>query len=429
MPLGWINRDGKLIIAARGCWLFAQGSVVILLIIYLRQVGFSLVETGFVIAAGSIGGAAYTTLAALFADVVGRRRLLTMFTAARGVAGVALATIDNFPLLAAICFLTAFSIGAGGGGLQPLAQASLSETAPPHRRNDLYAIYNIVAIGGSALGALATGLPVLLQNSLDFSELSSFRFMMFWYSFFSLVAALLVALLSPAVEVPQKGRRWVNPLTLPSRRRIFSIAGLFSLEHLSSALVIQSLVAFWFFEKFDVELQSLAIIFFASNVGAASSIWVGTKLANRFGLIRTMVFTHLLSSLLLLAFPFTPEAWMAITIWLVHVLTRRMTAPMRQSYTMAIVRPEERVAMATVSGLGGNASMTAGPPVATFLWSVASATVPFVASAIGQLGGILLLYFKFRDVRPPEEVHRQAGKQQPTPQNTAVGGEAADKEL
>ena len=429
MPLSWINRDGKLIIAARGCWLFAQGSVVVLLIIYLKQVGFSLVETGLLIAAGTLGGALYSILAAFFADVIGRRRLLVLYIAARGVAGVGLATISSFPFLTTICFLTAFSTGGGAGGLQPLAQATLAETAPARRRNDLYAAYNMFAIGGAAVGTLAAGLPILLQNLLGMSELGSYKFMMLWYVFFNLVAALLVSLLSPAVEASRDGRGWVNPLTLPSRRKIFAATGLFTIDRFAGSLVIQSLVAYWFFDRFGLQLQSLAVLFFSSNIGVVISMWVGAKLANRFGLINTMVLTQLPSSLLMVALPFAPEAWMAITIWLVYSLSHRMSSPMRQSYTMAIVGPEERVAMATATGLGGNASMASGPPIATFLYSFATAAVPFVASGVIQMIGDLLLYLTFRKVRPPEETRRQAGKQQPTLQETAVSGEAADKEL
>ena len=424
MPLSWISRDGKLIIAARGAWLFAQGSIVVLLFIYLKQVGFSLVETGFLIAAGTLGGALYSIVAALIADVIGRRRLLVLYIAARGVAGVGLATISSFPFLAAIFFLTAFSTGGGAGGLQPLAQATLAETAPARRRNDLYAVYNMFAIGGSALGTLAAGVPILLQNILGMSELDSYKFMMLWYVFFNMVAALFVSLISPAVEASRDGRGWVNPLTLPSRRKIFTVAGMFTIDRFAGSLVIQSLVAFWFFDKFGLQLQSLAILFFSSNIGVVISMWVGTKLANRFGLINTMVFTQLPSSLLMVAIPFVSEAWMAITLWLLYSLSHRMASPMRQSYTMAIVGPEERVAMATATGLGGNASMASGPPIATFLYGFAAA-VPFVASGVIQMIGDLLLYLTFHKVKPPEEVRRQEGRQH----ETATSRETTNKEL
>ena len=430
MPLQWINRDGKLIILSRAFRLFAQGSISILLVIYLKQVGFSLIQVGFFISSGVLGAAVFSILVAIVGDAIGRRHLLIFFSASRIAAGVALATTHSFPLLVGIGFITAFvGSGGGGGAAQPVAQASLTDTAPADRRNDLYAVYNTIGVGGGAIGALFAGLPVLLQNSFDFSELSSFKFMMLWYAFFNLIAALLAAMLSPAVEVSvsKGGRRWVNPLTLPSRRKIFMAGGLFSVEHFATSLVVQGLVAFWFFEKFEIQLDSLALIFFASNIGAASSFWVGAKLANRFGLINTMVLTHLPSGLLLIAIPFVPEAWMAIAIWLLFVLAQRMSMPMRLSYTMAIVEPHERLAMATLSRMGHNVSMASGPPIATFLYSFATAAVPFVASGVLQMCGDLLLYAKFRNVKPPEETRREAEGKNPIPPETPrkqEGGES-----
>ena len=412
MPFSWINRDGKLIILARTSWLSAMGPLSVVLIIYLKQVGFSLIQSGIIIGAGLVGGSIYAVLTGISADAIGRRRILTYFTFARGVGGIALAFIGNFPLLATITFLMgAAGAQGGGGGLQSLAQATLTETAPAHRRTELYAMYNMFPMVGTALGTLAAGLPVILQNSLGMSELTSLRAMMLWYTFFNFVASLL----SPNIEVSQMHRRWVNPLTLPSRRKIFTVAGLFTVERAAGALVVQSLVAYWFFDHFGVQIGSLAIIFFSANIGTAASFWIGAKLANRFGLINTMVFTHLPASFLLVVLPFVPEAWMAVTIWLAYSLTRRMAHPLRQSYAMAIVGSQERVAMATITATGNNASTAGGPPLATWLWSVASASVPFIASGVMQIGGDLLLYFKFRNMRPPEEAHRQAERERPTP--------------
>ncbi len=243
-------------------------------------------------------------------------------------------------------------------------------------------------------------------------ELGSYQVIMLWYALGNLVATVLAILLSPAAEVSGKDRRPVNPLKLPSRRKIFSVAGLFTIDHAAGALVIQSLIAFWFVDRFGVELQSLALIFFASNIGVASSFWIGAKLANRFGLINTMVLTHLPSGLLLMALPFVPSAWIAVALWLAYSLTRRMAMPMRQSFAMAIVEPHERVAMATANSLGGSSSMIVGPPVAAFLLGIAAA-VPFIGSGAMQIGGDLLLYRTFRKVKPPDEAPQETREMEP----------------
>jgi MFS family permease len=404
MPFSWINRDGRLIITSRSLRLLGQGPVMVLLVIYLDLVGFTLFQTGMLVAAGLLGGAFYTVLTILLGDVIGRRRLLTLFTFFRCLTGIALALFNDPYLLICISFATGFSgVPGGGGALQPLGQATLAETAPPERRNELYAIYNIMATSGSALGALASGLPIILQNSLELNILDSYKFMMIWYALFSLIATILNIFLSRAIEVPEEKRHWMNPLKLPSRRKIFTFAGLFAIDHGANSLVIQGLVAFWFFTKFQMDIQSLALIFFASSLGAASSFWVGAKLANRIGLVNTMVFTRLPAGILLISLPFIPHAGFAIAIWLAYTLTKRMAMPMRQSYTMAIVEPQERVPMATVNSLTGNSVMVAGPPIATLLWTIA-ASVPFVIAGCMQIVSDLLLYTTFRQVQSPEEI-------------------------
>ena len=375
-----------------------------ILAIYLTRIGFSLIQVGLLISSGVLGAAFFSVLVALFADAIGRRRLLVFFALARGAAGIALALMSSFPLLAAICFFTGFAIGGGsGGGAAPLSQAVLAETAPANRRNDLYALYNMLAIGGGAFGTLASGVPVLLQN-LGIDELTSYRFAMLWYAFFNCLAALLSFLLSSLVEVSQERRHWANPFRLPSRGRILAVSSLFSVEHFSSALVVQSLVAYWFLETFGVQLQSLAVIFFASNIGAAGSFWLGAKLANRFGLINTIILTHLPSGLLLLWMPFVSDVRIAVGFWLAIVVMGHMAMPMRQSYAMGIVGSRERVAMASLSHLGGTASMVAGPTVATYLWGLASAASPFVASGAIRIIGDVLIYFALRNVKAAEEV-------------------------
>ena len=360
--------------------------------------------------AGTIGVACYAMLGIFFADVVGRRRFLTYLVAARAVAGFALVSSTSFPLLAVVLFLSAFSIGGAGGAIQPLAQAMLVETADSRRRNDLFSVYGIFATVGTALGTLAAGFPALFQHLLGVTELESFRLVVVGYAVINLIAAVLTMFLSPAVEVSQKGGGWVNPLTLPARSRILKIAGVLATEHFGAALVLQSLVAYWFFTRFGVQLQSLAILFFVSNIAAAIAMWLGAKVANRIGLIKSIVFTHLPSGLMLLAMPFMPNVWLAIAVWLLYSLLQRVAGPLRQSFVMAIVAPKERVAMATLNGLGGNGAMATGPTVATILYGVASGALPFIVSGIVQMGGDVYLYFAFRKVSTPEEAHRRASR-------------------
>jgi MFS family permease len=325
-------------------------------------------------------------------------------------AGVALVFTDNYLLLAFFAFLGSMS-GAGGiaaGPVQPLEQASLADAAAPEKRTDLFAIYRIVATGISALGALAAGLPILLQNSFGISEILSYKAMFAGYSLLLAIGALFYSFLSSAIEVGSREQRWVNPFKLPSRRIIFTLSGLFSLDHFAGSLFMQSLAAYWFYTKFGLELESLALVFFMSQLLAAVSLWVAAKLANRIGLINTMVFTHIPASLFLIAAAFAPVAWMAILFWQLRASLSMMDVPTRDSYTMSVVRPNERVAMASIHIVGRSISGTIGPSISAALWQAISATVPLIGSAVLKITYDLSLYFMFRHVKPPQETQEKA---------------------
>jgi MFS family permease len=171
-------------------------------------------------------------------------------------------------------------------------------------------------------------------------------------------------------------------------------------------MVMQSLVAFWFSTKFGLDVSSLAFVFFLSHVLTAVSLWLAAKISNRFGLLNTMVFTHIPSSFFLIAAAFAPTAWAAILFWQLRSFLGQMDTPARDSYTMAVVGPEERVAMASIHMVGRSATGAVGPSATTALWSVFSAGVPLVSAAVLKIAYDLTLYAMFRNVRPPEEIER-----------------------
>ncbi|MBI4312591.1 MAG: MFS transporter [Chloroflexi bacterium] len=406
LPLGWISLDGKLIILARAVRTFAQGSVAVILAIYLEKLGFSLVQIGAFISIGLVGTAAYAFLVGLLAGGIGLRRLLVAFSLGSALMGVALAFSDSFLLLSVMALATSFSASGGASPVQPLELASLPETAPAHRRTEVFAIYDIAATGATALGALAAGLPQALEG-LGMTDLAAMRAMFLGYTALHIAASACYFFVSSRAEAGTSGQRWTNPLKLPSRRTIFTLSALFGVDSFAGGMLAQSLVSYWFFTKFGVHLGSIAFIFFASNVLAAVSLWVAAKLANRIGLINTMVWTHIPSSLLLIAMAFAPFAWLAVGLWLARSFLGQMDVPTRQSYTMAVVRPEERVAMASTNILTRSIVVPASPTTATLLWNAASSSVPFVVTGVLKIGYDLALWGMFRNVRTPEEQRRK----------------------
>ncbi len=356
----WVGRDGKLIISARGVRTFAQGFVAVLLALYLDKLGFSIVQIGAVLSVGVAGSASSAFLVGLASEKLGRRRLLIVFALISAATGVFLFFVNSFIALLFISFFGNLATGSEGP-IQPLEQAILPDTAPNEKRTDLFAIYGIVARSGTALGALAAGIPAILQRASGMDELYSFKVMFLAFSAFQLMGIMLYGSLSPSAEGTVVTKKWMNPLQLPSRRLIFTLTGLFSVDHFAGSLVTQSLVAYFFATRFGIELSSLAFIFFFSNVLTAVSLWLAAKIANRIGLLNTMVFTHIPSSVFLIAITFTPVGWLAVLFWQLRSFLAQIDVPTRESYTMAVVGQEERVAMGSISIVGRSAMGSAGP--------------------------------------------------------------------
>jgi MFS family permease len=408
MPFGWINGDGKLIIAIRGLRTFSHSTVSILVAIYLAVQGYSIIQVGLFLTAGSTGAAAAALLAGIFGDSFGRRRMLSIFAALAALTGAALIATTKLPVLAVAAFLGGFSALSGAaGGMGPLEQAILPSTTTDERRTDIFAIYGIVGTGAVALGALTAGLPTVLQSFLGFSEVGALKTMFAGYAVSGAMIALTYTRLSSAVEISSGGtdhtRAWTNPFRFPSRGRIFTLAGLFTVDSFGSGLIPQSLAAFWFFTRFGLQPEQLGLLFFASSVLAAISLWVATRLARRIGLLNTVVFTHIPSSVFLMAVPMVPAAWMAIGLWLLRAFFAQMDVPTSQSYTMAVVGPEERSAMASASMVGRSVGIAAGPSVSTALWSATTSTFPFIVGGTLKIAYDLSLWVLFKRVIPPEE--------------------------
>ena len=323
----------------------------------------------------------------------------------------------------------------------------MAVSATPRRRTDLFALSSIVGTIAGSLGALASGVPTLLQRALGLGELASFRPCFVAYAVLAVLTALFYSRLSSRVELPSGEARWTNPFTLPSRGRIFTLAGLFTVDSFGTGLIVQSLAAFWFFTRFGLQPGHLGALFFASNVLTAVSLWAAARLAQRIGLLNTMVFTHIPSSLFLIAVPFVPEAWMATTLWLLRAffssykphgapyvvqlntfstalcvalvmyklpaLTTTLPVAFNpQSPTVklprtVVVAPAEQTAMASAATVTRSAGLAAGPSVGTALWTTLGSSAPFLVGGVVKIAYDLTLWCMFRQVKPPEETADQ----------------------
>jgi len=385
---------------------FALRSISVLIAVYLGLQGLSLVQVGAFLTIGSIGSTCLAILAGVFGDSIGRRRFLISISILMAISSVVIIMSNNFVVLVIVAFIGGFGSFMGMGAAGPLEQAMIATSVEPSRRTELFAVFSIAGTAAASLGALGAGVPDLLQHSMGLSQVSSFRAWFFIYPIFILSAAFLLSRLSKRIEVSHLESKWSNPFRLPSRRRIFSIAGLFTVDSFGTGMIAQSLASYFFFTRFGLQPGELGVLFFASSVLTAISLWVAPRLARRIGLVNTMVFTHIPASIFLIAVPFVPSVEIAISIWLVRAFFIQMDAPTSQSYTMAVVKSEERTPMATASTVSRSAGGSVGPSVGTALWSTFGPGVAFIASGTVKIAYDLTLWFLFRRVKPPEELNK-----------------------
>jgi MFS family permease len=411
-----LNRDAWLLFLTRFVRLFAYGSLSVILVFYLVGIGLSESQTGVLLTLILIGDLAVSLFLTTRADLVGRRRILFIGALLMAGAGLAFALTHNFLYL--VIAGTIGVISPSGNEVGPflsVEQAALSHVVSPQSRTEVFAWYTLAGSLSTALGALfAGGLSRVLRNS-GLDTVQRYRSVVFAYAAFGVLLALLFVRLSRRTEVDGSD----TTVRQPSRARLFGLHGshgivlklsaLFSLDSFAGGFVIQSFAAYWFYLRFGVQPATLGVIFFWANVFAGISALLASRLASRIGLVRTMVFTHLPSNILLLLVPLMPTLPLAVAILLARFSISQMDVPTRQSYTMAVVRPEERSAAAGITGVARTTGAAISPLLVGFLFSHhALINVPFFLAGSLKILYDLLLYKAFVSVRPPEEVRANA---------------------
>lgn len=399
----FLSPDGKLILAARGIRTFAYGFLSILLGLYLDGLGFSPLQVGAVLTTTLAGSAALTILFTSVADRYGRRRMLSVSAVLMAGAGLLFALTNRYPLLI-LASLTG-TIGATSGEVGPflsLEQTILPQTAPPQRRNMLFGIYNTVGGLAGAAGSLFAATPVLLQRWLGWTELTALRIMFVLYAALAGIALLLILRLSPRVELSPEDRVLGSGLR-ESKRMVMRLSALFGLDSLAGGFVVQSLIAFWFHLRWGAGPELLGPIFLGVGVLQAASYLVAARVADRIGLINTMVFTHLPSNVLLMLVPAAPTLGAAIALILARHALAQMDVPTRQSYTMAVVAPAERAAAAGYTNVVRNLAQAVTPVISGYAMQVLSLGLPFVIGGGLKIIYDLTLFAMFRHTRVRED--------------------------
>jgi MFS family permease len=411
-----LTADGWLLFSTRFTRLFAYGSLSVVLVFYLVGIGLTEPQTGMLLTLTLVGDTAVSLFLTTRADRIGRRRMLVIGALLMVGAGIVFATTRQLWLL--VLAGTIGVISPSGNEVGPflsIEQAALSSVVTDRTRTAVFAWYSLTGSVATALGALVGGTAAgLLQTATNVGSVGSYRGVIVMYAALGLLLAALFSRLSSSAEAATLGEKKAFRATFAglsgldhSRAVVMKLSALFALDSFGGGFVVQSFAAYWFYLRFGVNPATLGAVFFWANIFAGVSALLASRLAARFGLIRTMVGTHLPSNLLLILVPLMPTLPLAILVLLLRFSISQMDVPTRQSYTMAVVTPEERSAAAGITGVARTVGAAISPLFVGFMFArPALINLPFFIAGTLKVVYDLLLYRAFVTVRPPEEMPR-----------------------
>ncbi|HKZ89465.1 MAG TPA: MFS transporter [Thermoplasmata archaeon] len=345
-------------------------------------------------------GAGLNVLVGLYADRFGRRRAMVLFGLLMAAAGLFLGLAPNFPMAVGALALGATSpTGTEVSPFLSVEQSIVAEVARSGRRTRAFALYNLLGSLGAAAGALASGVPTLLLGTVPTTP-DPLRPMFFLYSVLGFLAAGIATQLPADVEIGLAQDR--VPLSQASRTRVARISGLFAVDSFAGGFVIQSFVSFWFFTTYPESREVLGVVFFAAGILTAFSFLVAARLGERFGLLETMVFTHVPSNVLLILVPFAPGFVPALALYLGRMALSQMDVPTRQAFLAGIVDREERTAANAATNTARNISQAAGPFSSGAVVSALGLAAPFFIGGGLKILYDVSIYAAFRRVEPTD---------------------------
>jgi MFS family permease len=389
-----------LLYSARALRGFGDGFATIVLPVYLAKIGFDAARIGLVAAAALLGTAVLTLAIGFVAPRHDLRRLLIAGAVLMIATGVAFPAFEQIGLLIAVAFFGTVNPSTGDIGVViPIEHAALAQGAADHERTRVFARYSLIGALSMAAGALAAAAPQLLTR-IGISELPALRTMFYAYAVLGIASTAIYYCL-PRGNVEHRSA--AAPLNV-SRGVVYRLAALFSIDAFAGGFVVQSLLAVWLFKRFDMSLAAASLFFFWSGVLSAFSYPLAAIIARRIGLVNTMVFTHIPSSLFLILAALTPNPTAALGLLLLRSALSQMDVPTRSSYVMAVVTPPERPAAASVTAVPRSLASSLSPALAGVLLGG-----PFLGAPLVICGALKILYdaallFSFRHLKPPEEI-------------------------
>jgi MFS family permease len=411
-PLKYLTSDAYLLFLTRFVRLFAYGSLSVVLVFYLIGVGLRESQTGILLTLTLVGDTVISLYLTTRADRMGRRRMLIVGAILMAAAGLAFACTSNLIFL--IIAGTIGVISPSGNEVGPflsIEQAALSHVVPDHSRTEIFAWYTLAGSVATATGALFAGAITSALQRTTLAPVSSYRVVVVLYAVVGVLLACLFLRLSSEAEVHSPRDASAMPTTLKSffgigqsHRVVMKLSSLFALDSFGGGFVVQGFAAYWFYLRFGVQPATLGVIFFWANIFAGISALLAARLAARWGLVNTMVLTHLPSNILLILVPLMPNLWLAVLVLLLRFSISQMDVPTRQSYVMAVVSKNERSAAAGITGVARTTGAALSPLFVGFMFARTSwINVPFFLAGTLKILYDLLLYKEFVKIQPVEE--------------------------
>jgi len=382
--------DARLLFAARIVRLFAYGFVAVVLVLYLSAIGLDDHRIGLLLSLTLAGDVIVSLYLTTRADVLGRKRTLLVGALLMIAAAVVFAITRDFTLL--VLAATIGVISPSGNEVGPflaIEQVALAQAAHGRDRTSLFAWYNLAGSFATAAGSLAGGFLAGLLMARGFGAVTSYRSAIIAYAILGAILAMVFAGVSSAIE----GERPAKPVRSlfrveQSRSIVTRLSALFAIDSFAGGLVVQSIVAYWFFRRFGLSPAALGSLFFGANLAAGVSALLAARIARRFGLLNTMVFTHLPSNILLILIPLMPTLPLAIAVLLLRFSISQMDVPTRQAFVIAAVAPSERTAAAGITGVARTTGAALAPVIAMpLIASLTHSWVPFIAA-----GALKIIY-------------------------------------
>jgi len=395
--------DGAVLVVTRSLRGFADGVVSVLLASYLSAIGFSPIQIGAIVTGTLLGSAALTLVVGLYGARLRPRQVLAGATLLMLATGLGFLGVTAFWPLLVVAIAGTLNPSAGDVSVfLPAEQAVLPETVSTRERTALFARYNLGAALMGALGALASGIPVALAHRQGWGLAAAERSGFVLYAAVAVVIGLCYSRLTPALDVRPPVPEHASLAS--SRRIVFQLAALFSLDSLGAGFVVQSLLVLWLFRRFHLSVEVAGAIFFAGGLLSAFSQLAASWLAARIGLVKTMVYSHLPSNIFLIIAAFMPTAPLAVLFLLLRMSLSQMDVPVRQSYVMAVVPPHERAGAASITSVPRSLASATTPLLAGVLLNATSFGWPLICAGLIKVLYDVLLLLQFRTVRPPEEL-------------------------